>query len=589
MKKYWQISRVATLLVALLLQLTAPFDAQAQGRMRRPPDSQGTEAPATYLPAGTSSLPDGTLLTCRMETRLDSKTAQTADRFKARVIAPLTDARGRVLVPLGSLVEGHVESAQRAQRRRRSGIIEVSFDRLITPDGQSYQLSGLLAPATAEDRHRFDEDGNLRAKGSTTKRTVAFIGGGAGAGALIGAFTAGALLGAGVGAGIGVFAVWLAKGQEAVVEPGARIGVELTQPLVLRPGPVESDRVASSPSRLEPYQPGNPVYNNEPPLPREPNPAYAAPSSREPSSREPSSRESNPTSAAPRMRPTGTPTNKTPPARSAPRSSPVAVRPNNGADPRDLQMVNFSAVLAERGSDDTVRVSVTAQTPTAGWRLAPEHSVEQGTLLIKLKGYPPQGMVAQVISYPTGLVTVPDPNHQIQRVTVRGQTSTRTTTPIIRGGGNASSGGNASGGATGQGETASATGTRIADKLDALVEDYAKSRRAWRTAEGTYSFENERDGGTPEAQLLYAFDRLAESARVFRGSLTPEVRRRAARELSNGSTQVNRLLPFVKPPPEYTQRWQDLQREINQLVATTPGVATGAQAGSTTSGTRPPR
>src|SRR5205085_12528990 len=135
---------------------------------------------------------------------------------------------------------------------------------------------------------------------------------------------------------------------------------------------------------------------------------------------------------------------------------------------------------------------------------------------------------------PTGLVNVPDPNHQIQRVTVRGQTSLRTTTPIIRGGSNASSG------VAGQGETASATGTRIADKLDALLEDYAKSLRAWRTAEGTYSFENERDGGTPEAQLLYAFDRLAESARVFRGSLTPEVRRRAVRELSNGTTQVNR-------------------------------------------------
>src|SRR6185436_6387598 len=178
------ISRIAALLVALLLQTALPFGAWAQGRMRRPPEREGTEAPSAYLLAGTSSLPDGTLLICRIETRLDSKTAQTADRFKARVIVPVTDARGRALVPAGSLVEGHVESAQRAQRRRRSGIIEVGFDRLITPDGQSYRLSGLLAPATVEDRKRFDEEGNIRAKGGNTKQTVAFIGGGAGAGAL---------------------------------------------------------------------------------------------------------------------------------------------------------------------------------------------------------------------------------------------------------------------------------------------------------------------------------------------------------------------------------------------------------------------
>jgi hypothetical protein len=563
MKKYWQISRVVTLFVALLSQTAVPFDAWAQGRMRRPPEREGTEAPSAYLLAGTSSLPDGTLLICRMETRLDSKTAQAGDRFKARVLVPVTDARGRALVPSGSMVEGHVESAQRAQRRRRSGIIEVGFDRLITPDGQNYALAGLLAPATAEDRKRFDEEGNVKAKGGNTKRTVAFIGGGAGAGALVGAFTAGALLGAGVGAGVGVFAAWLAKGQEAVVEPGAKIGVELTQPLALNVGPRDSDRLAGGPPQLEPYRPNNPTTNpsyNEAPRPRESNTTYEPSRPREP----------NPPYEAPRTRPTGAPTNKSPQARPSPRPTPVVVRPDGGGDSRDLQMVNLSAVLAERGADNTVRVSITAQTPTAGWRLAPEYTIEQGTLLIKLKGYPPQGMVAQVISYPTKLITVPDPNHQIQRVTVRGQTSMRTTTPIIRGG-------NTSGGATEQAETSSAAGTRIADKLDALLEDYAKSLRAWRTADGTYSFENERDGGTPEAQLLYAFDRLAESARVFRGSLTPEVRRRAVRELSNGAAQVNRLLPFVRIAAEFTQRWQGIQREITQLSAATPGATTGAR------------
>ena len=219
-------------------------------------------------------------------------------------------------------------------------------------------------------------------------------------------------------------------------------------------------------------------------------------------------------------------------------------------------MINVSNVLAERSSDGKVRVSITGQAPTAGWKLAPEHSVENGILQIRLKGAAPQGMVAQVLSYPTTLVVVADPDKQIQRVIVRGQTTSRSTVPIVRGGNTAAP----------TKDSFSATSTRISDKLDALVEGFAKWNRAWRSNDGRYSFEDARGDSSPEGSLLYAFDRMAESARPLRAALPAERQRQLMMELVNGASQVNRILPNARIPAEFTTQWQGVQREINQLV-----------------------
>jgi hypothetical protein len=568
--------RASALSIILLLNSIFPLFGNAQDRMRRPPISEGGEV-QNYLIPGATTLPDGTILVCRMETRLDSKTARPSDRFTARVLVPITDARGRTLVPGNSLIEGHVVAAQRAQSRRRSGIIEVTFDQLTLAAGQRYRLLGNLAPATTEDRKRFDDEGNIRAKGGNAKRTVAFIGGGAGAGALVGAVTAGALLGAGVGAGIGVFAALLAKGKEAIVEPGTKIGVELTQPLALRTSNVGT---SSSDTSLVPYRPqpditntptnnyppytnppyNNPPLNNRPPLVRPTPPSYT-----------PNPR---PRPGATTPRPGTTTSGTTPQSRPTPRPAPVTIRPGTGGDADNLQPVNVSTVLAERSADGTLRISITGQAPSSGWKLAPEYVVEGSALNIRLRGAPPQGLSNQVISYPTTVVTLKDPLREIQRVTVKGGTTARTTTPISRGGGGTSGTGGNTGSNSSSGEVVSAAGQRIADKQDALVEDFARSMRALRNPDGVYTFENARDGGTPEAQLLYAWDRLAESARVFRGALTLEVKRKAVRELVNAQAQANRLLPFVRIAAEFTQRWQGIQTEISQLAQATPGATT---------------
>jgi hypothetical protein len=245
MKRSGKSGPVTALALCLIGQLVSmPAASAAQQRATRSRSRQ--PASSTLVAAGTQVLPAGTVLILRLETRLDSGSSRASDRFTTRLSDPVMDTAGRVLVPAGSIVEGYLTSVTPAQLRRRSGIIAVSFDKLRLPDGRGLALHGELTSADARERQRIDEEGNVTG-GSTVKRSIVFIGGGAASGAVIGAITGGAAIGAGVGAAAGAVAALLAKGKEAVVERGTRLGMRLLQPLDLRLGasglkPIEEEK-----------------------------------------------------------------------------------------------------------------------------------------------------------------------------------------------------------------------------------------------------------------------------------------------------------------------------------------------------------
>jgi len=243
-------AQVAVLIVSLINGPPTVLAHLTPQRDRRTPARDTDTTPR--IATDSRVLPAGVALVLRLETRLDSGSARPSDRFKAGLAEAVTDTSGRELIPQGATIEGFVESVVPAQLRRRSGIIAVRFDLLRLPDGRGIPLEGALTTADQATRRKIvDEEGNI-AGGSTVSQTVVFIGGGAGAGAAIGAIAGGALLGVGIGAAAGVFGAWIARGKEATVEPGTRIGMELTKPLDLSLGASGITRVDPPSPRREP-------------------------------------------------------------------------------------------------------------------------------------------------------------------------------------------------------------------------------------------------------------------------------------------------------------------------------------------------
>ena len=59
--------------------------------------------------------------------------------FSARLISPLVGSNGRVIVPIGSLVHGHVVHVDDASRR-----VEIAFDRLETRNGSYWMRATVI-------------------------------------------------------------------------------------------------------------------------------------------------------------------------------------------------------------------------------------------------------------------------------------------------------------------------------------------------------------------------------------------------------------------------------------------------------------
>jgi hypothetical protein len=177
-------------------------------------------------------------LIVELESRLSSKETRAGDRFTARTSTPVVDEDGRVLLPAGSLIEGTVVDSQPAKRRRRSGIIQLTFENLRLENDRIIPIRGRPTNAEENDRHRFDEEGNVKTN-SSTKGALKIAGASAGTGLAIGAAAGGALAGVGIGAVAGLTVALLMKGSDVVIEPGHLFALELIQPVRLSESPEE--------------------------------------------------------------------------------------------------------------------------------------------------------------------------------------------------------------------------------------------------------------------------------------------------------------------------------------------------------------
>jgi hypothetical protein len=164
-----------------------------------------------------NTVPVGTELDVRLQTRLSSSSAEVEDRFEATTMVDLYQD-DRTLIPAGSVLRGVVSSVDRASRTDRRGSLTLTFDQ-ITVNGRSYPLRATVVNAL--------ESEGIRGEAGR-------IGTGAGVGAIIGGILGGvkgALIGILVGAGGTIAAT---EGKDVTLEQGTVLRVRLDSPLTVR-------------------------------------------------------------------------------------------------------------------------------------------------------------------------------------------------------------------------------------------------------------------------------------------------------------------------------------------------------------------
>jgi len=175
------------------------------------------------------AVPVDTVVQLQLNQGLSSRTAQKGDTFTASVTTPVV-VGDSVVIPKESTIHGRVTDVMRAERRQ-NGSVAVAFYELELPSKEKIEIHGSLASLEDEkgEKRNVGQEGEVAGK-STTKRNVAFIGGGAGAGALVGAVAGGgkgAGIGAAVGAGAGTLGALMSKGNDVQIASGTEIAMAL--------------------------------------------------------------------------------------------------------------------------------------------------------------------------------------------------------------------------------------------------------------------------------------------------------------------------------------------------------------------------
>jgi hypothetical protein len=197
-------------------------DVRARARMEsseRPSASSTADSGRSRSTSGTrtssaATVPVGTEFDVRLQTPLNSETAQVEDRFEATTMVDLMDGE-HVLVPAGSVMRGIVQSVTKAGRLERKGSLTVVFDQL-TVRGKTHRIRATVTEA-------LESEG---LKGETAR-----IGAGAGVGAIIGGILGGfkgALAGILIGGGGTIAAT---EGKDVELPAGTVLRVRLDTPL----------------------------------------------------------------------------------------------------------------------------------------------------------------------------------------------------------------------------------------------------------------------------------------------------------------------------------------------------------------------
>ncbi|HEV2022786.1 MAG TPA: hypothetical protein VGQ94_09685 [Terriglobales bacterium] len=172
------------------------------------------------LTAKPVTVPEGTILTVRLNQAVGSKISNPGDSFEGSLADPVSVGKN-VVLPEGSDVTGTVVDAKPLGRFKGGARLQLTLNSVTVKSGK-YDIE-TTAPMRAQ-----------RGKG---KRTAVMVGGGAGLGAVIGALAGGgkgAAIGAGVGAGAGTAGSAFTGNKNITIPSETLLEFKLTKPVTIK-------------------------------------------------------------------------------------------------------------------------------------------------------------------------------------------------------------------------------------------------------------------------------------------------------------------------------------------------------------------
>lgn len=214
---------------------TGPKGTPATHGGREMTEAQADAAVVTAEVDRPGELREGTLLRARLTGQLSTTSTVPGTRFTALLTEPV-EKDGRVVMPVGSVIEGRVTTVHGGRRISGVALIHLEAETIALPDGVRYSAHLQLIDTDQTGHTKVDGEGSLIRR-DHPRETLAAVGlatgGGAAAGAVLGGGV-GAAVGAGIGAGAGTI-VWLKTDRQEVVPEQALLVFSLSSAMALAP------------------------------------------------------------------------------------------------------------------------------------------------------------------------------------------------------------------------------------------------------------------------------------------------------------------------------------------------------------------
>src|ERR1700730_2724683 len=182
---------------------------------------------ATFVNA--AEIPQGAHLLLRMENSLSTRTAREGDYVYLRTASPIS-LDGKIVVPVGSYVQGVVAQSKRSGRVTGRAQLAIRLETLTLAQGRVVKFAPHLSSVDSGDSgQKVTGNENVVEQASTRGHDAARIAILAGTGASLGGIADRSWKGAGIGAGggsaVGTATALLTRGKEVELRQGSTLDV----------------------------------------------------------------------------------------------------------------------------------------------------------------------------------------------------------------------------------------------------------------------------------------------------------------------------------------------------------------------------